>query len=73
LGHPGKNWGKINVPTVTKMGTGRMNIPNKPGTPKRPLRLEAEAKWSYQPTRREARPWEENIVELTALEGYEEE
>jgi hypothetical protein len=48
LGHPGKNWGKINVPTVTKMGNERMNVPNKPGTPRRPPRSEAEAEFSRE-------------------------
>jgi hypothetical protein len=39
-----RNQGEINVPTVIKKGTGKMNVPNRPGTPKRPPRLEAEAK-----------------------------
>jgi hypothetical protein len=39
---PGKNWGKTNVPTVIRKGTGRMTVPNRPGTPKRLPRLEAE-------------------------------
>jgi hypothetical protein len=34
------------VPTVIRKGTGRMNVPNGPGTPKRPPRPEAEARLS---------------------------
>jgi hypothetical protein len=40
----GRNWGEINVPTIFRKGIGRMNVPNRPGTPKRPPRLEAEAR-----------------------------
>jgi hypothetical protein len=33
---------------VVRMDTGRMNIPNRPGTPKRPPRPEAEAELSRE-------------------------
>jgi hypothetical protein len=36
------------MPIVTRMGTGRMNVPNRPQTPRRPLRPEAEAKMSRE-------------------------
>jgi hypothetical protein len=54
-----RNQGKINVPTIVRKGTGRMNVPNRPGTPKRPPRPEAEArllKENYQPTHMRASP-----------------
>jgi hypothetical protein len=40
----GRNWGEINVPTVIRKGNGRMNVPNRTGTPRRPPRPEAEAR-----------------------------
>jgi hypothetical protein len=36
------------VPTVNRKGTIRMNVPNRPGTPKRPPRPEAEARLSKE-------------------------
>jgi hypothetical protein len=63
------------VPTVIRNGTGRMNFPNGPGTPKRPPRTEVEARLSKEnfslssgepDTRR-------NIVRLAGMEGNEEE
>jgi hypothetical protein len=42
----GRNWVKINVPTVVRKGNGRINVPSESGTPKRSPRLEAEARLS---------------------------
>jgi hypothetical protein len=36
---PGRNQGKINVPTAIRKGTDRMNVPNGPGILKGPPRL----------------------------------
>jgi hypothetical protein len=44
----GRNWGEINVPTVTSKCTGRMNVPNGTRTSRRPLRPEAEVKLSRE-------------------------
>jgi hypothetical protein len=51
-----------------------MNAPNGPETPKGPPRPEAEARLSKEnisPPAGEPMPWEENIVSLAGLEGYE--
>jgi hypothetical protein len=32
----GRSQGEINVPTVVRKGTGQVNVPNGPGTPKTP-------------------------------------
>jgi hypothetical protein len=40
----GRNYGEINVPTVIRKGTGKMNVSNGPGIPRRLPRPEAEAK-----------------------------
>jgi hypothetical protein len=50
--------------------------PIEPRTPRRPPRPEAEAKLlreSISPLAGRAGPYEENMVRLAALEGYEEE
>jgi hypothetical protein len=44
----GRNWGKINVPTVIRKGIGRMNVPSVPGTPRNHSRLEPEARSSKE-------------------------
>ena len=67
---PGRNYGEINVPTVVRKGTGRMNVPSGPGTPKS---RGGVVEGRFQPTRREASPWEENIVSMAGLEGSEED
>jgi hypothetical protein len=71
----GRNWGKINMPTVVRKGTGRINVPNRSGTPKRPPRSEAEAKFLKEnislPAGEPASGGK--IVDLAGLEGYEED
>jgi hypothetical protein len=56
----GRNYSKINLLTVVRKGTGRMNVPNRPGTPKRPPRPEAKARLlreSISPPEGEPAPW----------------
>jgi hypothetical protein len=52
-----------------------MNVPNGPGTPKRPpIQTRGQVvEGKYQPTHKEASPREENMVGLSDLEGYEED
>jgi hypothetical protein len=44
----GRRYGKINVPTVIRKDTGRMNVPDGPGTPKSPPRPEARDRLSWE-------------------------
>jgi hypothetical protein len=57
------------------MGTGRVNVPSGPGTPKFPpdqrQSLNCQGKVSVHP--QGGKPWEENIIGVAALEGYKEE
>jgi hypothetical protein len=69
-----RNQGNVNVPTVIRKDTGRMNVPNGPGTSKRPLKPEAETRLSKEhisPTTGEPASGMKNIVTLEGLEGYE--
>jgi hypothetical protein len=52
-----------------------MNAPNGPGTSKGPQIRDRDqiVEGKYQPTHRGASSWEENIVRLVAMEGYEED
>jgi hypothetical protein len=71
-----RNWGEINVSTVVRKGTGKMNVANGSGTPKRlprPRGRSQVVKGKYQSTHRFVSPWEENIVSLAGLTGYEED
>jgi hypothetical protein len=55
----GKNGSEINVPTVIRKGTGRMNVPNESGTPKKSPQTRGKGQiveGKYEPACRDPAP-----------------
>jgi hypothetical protein len=64
------------MPTVVRKDTGKMNVPSCPGTSRSPSRPGGRCqvvKGKYQSAQGRIGPGEEDIIELTTFEDYEED